>query len=196
MNIVRLEQLEGYRQPAEMAGGDDYLVAKPRDAAAIEALYGGLDMPGSIRSERAESQNLQGVADYIAPLTSKIKYATIEWPDIAAPQAHLPRLFAERYAVDLGSAVADPNNSLVIRLLERRPSQGPGATLGYGVANEPRKADPFWVVDMNTVYGFANMYCDERETNLRGEANIAFMPGVREALMADVDLLLNSVENR
>lgn len=196
MNIVRLEQLDGYRVSAEMAPGDDYLIAKPRDAAIIESIYGGMDMPSQIQSERRILHDLQGVADYVAPLTAKITKATIESPDIIAPEAHLPQLFAERYAVNLGQAVADPNNNLVIRLLKRRPSEGPGATLGYAVASEPQNANPFWVVDMNSAYGFANMYCDERETALRGEGNIAFMPGVREALMADVDLILNSAENQ
>jgi hypothetical protein len=66
-----------------------------------------------------------------------------------------------------------------------------GVAIDYQVQGEGRGAGAFWQLHISPRFGFVNLRACGPLTPLEGRANIAFVPGVAEALKADIATLGN-----
>jgi hypothetical protein len=204
---VLLENLEGCRPWADVSALDTYRLAHGEENAASAATAAGAptsseEIERLADKERAEIRRIQGVAEYVGGLATRLSAAMSERRTLAADSlaaTGLTRLFEESYGVDMAALT---EGLPILRLFcwppEPRKGLGEGFELRYQVIREESGADTFWEVEASATYGFVNFYGGappHRPTMpvpLIGSGNIAFMAGVREALEEDVETLVSA----
>lgn len=206
MTERRLSKLPGYQPVASVDPLDQYLREKSAvlgdesatHASEIIAAVGRMVIPpDKIESLAQQGRELHrrkyNVAPYVAGLVSRLITVAGRHTIYTAPteQTALTTLFRDRYGVDLAPYMEEPTSTFAIS-----GTTGEGnahtARLNYMTTRTGRGGNIFWQLIMDGGYEYANMYCVSHDFDgmpLMGEGNISLIPGVEEALTADVAFL-------
>ena len=199
MSAVRLETLSGYRPLAKVSDTADYTLKKrgpegPAVPPTTIPIPPEMIFANALRNiDRLREQ--QGYAEYVAGLLSNMEDTAgnrlifLEFQ----PQTHLTTLLAEQYGVAVDQLTYQEAN---LRLAgQARPDEL--LQIDYQIYREP-PANTFWGLDLNGRYGFVNLTCygGSLAMPLEGSGNIAFVPGVQEALTADVAMLTAAASSK
>jgi hypothetical protein len=201
-----LSDLPGY-QPLNIEPLDEYIRTQRGglgDEATVDLLaalwQGGLPanpdkLENTIEGNREWAMRQQKAALYVGELVGRLIAATDSGIIITPPVAEtgLTNLFRDTYGVDLDPYTEQSTYQLAIKGVSRR-GRTDVTTLDYMAVRE-RRNNIFWQLILDGLYGSVNMTCTEHDFGtmpLRGEGNIALIPGVREALAADVAFIEES----
>jgi hypothetical protein len=200
-----LSDLPGY-QPLGTVDPIEAYLAEKRGVLGDEAAQylsntalqgGGLRMgPDAIEHIAAEGRDevmrRQGTAPYVAALARRLVSASNNVNVVSAPteKTALTTLFSEEYGVDLAPYMQQSTNMLsIVGMCDRsKTPKAPVVGLDYMAIRETH-GNTFWQLTVDGVYGFVNMRCVRHDFNtmpLSGMGNIAAIPGVEQALSADV----------
>jgi hypothetical protein len=201
----QLSELPGYQPLAHRHRVDNYLAEKSAQygsesaayAAGVAAAGGGLSLsPAEVErlalKGREGLQRTQGVAPYVAALASRLTAVSSRDTVNTLPleQTALTTLFRDRYGVDLVPYMEQSTGMLgITRVIHTSDANAVG--LNY-MAIRKSHGNVFWQLTVDGNYGFVNMHCPRHDfptMPLRGMGNIAFVPGVEEALFADAVLI-------
>jgi hypothetical protein len=198
-----ISDLPGYKREGAAHPLDSYLTSKRVDYGegastylSNAALFGG-NLPVSSHqieqlaaSARERTIREQGAALYVSGLADRLIAACNSDRAIPAEPAErtaLTDLFRDEYNIDLTPYVGQPPSPLGITGAMSRDG-GAVVGLNYMTLHEPQ-SKTFWQLRIDGDYGFVNMYCvglSRHEAPLNGSGNITNVPGVQEALTADV----------
>lgn len=197
-----LSDLPGY-QPLGTVDPTEAYLAEKRGVLGDEAAQylsstalqgGGLRIgPDAIEQLAAQGRDeairRQGTAPYVASLARRLVSASNNLSVASAPteKTALTALLHEEYGVDLAPYMEQSTNMLGITGNCDR-SKAPVVGLNYMALRETH-GNIFWQLTVDGVYGFVNMYCVRHDFNtmpISGMGNIAAIPGVEQALTADV----------
>ncbi|HTE22221.1 MAG TPA: hypothetical protein VK674_04230 [Candidatus Limnocylindria bacterium] len=194
---MQLRDLEGCRPPGGVDPLEAYLSEKGGDSQTVAAAAGLFFSPAEVesiatgRSEAVERQ--QGVASYAGELALQLQAAGVTGMPVRLRQlkhTHLTDLFTRRYGVPLDELTQNHPDALALSGSVYGEQSAEGFGLNY--ATSASGESTFWQI-FGDNHGFVNMHCVGPPGPLRGEGNIAFIPGVEEALRRDVGLLIEAV---
>lgn len=202
MNERQLSDLPGYKPLAAIEPIDQYLREKSIGygdgnttyAAFAAVAGGGIAIPPDEISQmalqgREQLRRQQGTAPYVATLVSRLAAISDKGSIPAAPteQTALTTLFRDEYGVNLAPYMEQSTNMFGI---SGTVAGGNANVVGLNyMAIRAKHGNIFWQLTVDGDYGFVNMSCVSHDFDtmlLRGQGNITSIPGVEEALTADV----------
>ena len=179
MGVVQLKELDGFQPLAEISKLDQQQDFAPYVGDLATRFRVNIPQGGRVK----------------APATTA---ASVIVENLA--RTNLTELFANQYNVGIDSLTQGKN---ILRLYGKTydpPGPEDELTLLYQIYDEEEteeaakgRVKTFWQLVANGTSGSVIMRClrdlPDEEPPLQGAGNIAFIPGVEEALVADVDML-------
>ncbi|HSX07517.1 MAG TPA: hypothetical protein VLG11_01350 [Candidatus Saccharimonadales bacterium] len=193
MANVRLTEIPGYLPPGEIGSLDRYVSEKIQKGADWLGVLNEI-----VASERRDSIQESGFAPYVSTLTNQLAAtATDERKSRACTglaDTALTNLFADRYNVAINELT---KNGLYTLRMHAATHPDNSFSLDYQFTTPQTdekcgRAWSFWQLGGYATYGFINMSCVGEIRPLEGKGNIAHVPGVEEALAADINTLVNT----
>jgi hypothetical protein len=206
MGVIHLHSIEGYRPLADIGELDRLLLGKSPPlaiAARNEVAHTKKEFESRLRNERQALRQQQGFVPFIGDLAVGLR--KLKPPSVIAEglgQTALTDVFRDKYSVDIDSMIQKEGTLRLYARTSPLPGLEKNFTLQYQIYDKERQEEgvkTFWLVNANGLYGFANMHClttpFSGQVPLEGAGNITFVPGVEEALVADV-VALGDIANK
>ncbi len=190
MTAVRLSEVPGYLPPGEVGSLDRYVSERSRKGETYWDIAREI-----IERERQDSIQSSGFAPYVGFLVAQLAEAqTEERPFLARDNltaTALTDLFAQYYNVAIDDLTENGLNTLRM-FAATYPDNSFGLDYQFttrGADEERGRTWSFWQLGGYATHGFINLSCVGEARPLEGRGNIAFIPGVEEALTTDIRTL-------